>query len=149
MDKHFFFYKDCTSCVINSGYAAPFFNIRGVRQGCPLSLYLFIICIELLAVRNDPNLEGISILNCDAEKEIKISLYADDTTLLLPGREETLPSSDRHFQQISNILLFNSKSLEMRSFEDRIFTKFKCSLKPGFHIIAPVATVANKITQRQ
>ena len=97
MDKHFF-YKNCTSCVINSGYAAPFFNIRGVRQGCPLSLYFFIICIELLAVRNDPNLEGISILNCDAEKEIKISLYADDTTLLLPGREETLPSSDRHFQ---------------------------------------------------
>ena len=43
-----------------------------------------------IAIRNDPNLEGNSILNCDAEKEIKISLYADDTTLLLPGKEEAL-----------------------------------------------------------
>ena len=87
------FYQDCTSRVINNGYASPFFNIcRGVRQGCPLSPHLCIICIELLAIaiRNDPNLEGISILKCDAEKEIKISLYADDTTLLLPGKEEAL-----------------------------------------------------------
>ena len=26
------FYQDCTSCVINNGYASPFFNIyKGVR----------------------------------------------------------------------------------------------------------------------
>ena len=45
------FYKDISSCVINNGHASPFFDIsRGVRQGCPFSPYLFVICIELLAI---------------------------------------------------------------------------------------------------
>ena len=112
------FYQDCTGCVINNCYASPFFNIcRGVRQGCPLFPYLFIICIELLAVaiRNDPNLKGISILNCDVEKEIKISLYADDTTLLLPGKEEVLRQAIGIFNKfrISSGLTLNLSKCEV------------------------------------
>jgi hypothetical protein len=52
-----------------------------VRQGCPLSAYLFITVIETLAnkIRNDTTIKGILIDN----KEIKISLLADDATCFL------------------------------------------------------------------
>ena len=50
------FYTDISSCVINNGFASPFFKLkRGVRQGCPLSELLFVLAIELLAlaIKND------------------------------------------------------------------------------------------------
>ena len=87
------FYKDISSCVINNGHASPFFDIsRGVRQGCSLSPYLFVICIELLAIsiRNDSSLRGIPIIDTGVNREAKVSLYADDTTLLLPRNETAL-----------------------------------------------------------
>ncbi len=79
-------YKDIESMVINNGNSGKLFKLqRGVRQGCPLSTYLFITALETLAnkIRNEKNIKGIKIDN----KEIKISLLADDITLILSELE--------------------------------------------------------------
>ncbi len=54
---------------------------REVGLGCPLSAYLFITALETLAnkIRNNKNVKGIKI----DKKELKISLLADDITLIL------------------------------------------------------------------
>ena len=69
------------SAVLNNGFSTNYFALsRGVRQGCPLSPYLFIVAVELLAckIRQDKEIQGINIF----QREFKISQFADDTTLL-------------------------------------------------------------------
>ena len=76
------FYTDCSSCVVNNGYASAFFKLqRGVSQGCPLSGSLFVLCAEILAnaIRSKADIQGINIYG----KEFKISQYADDTTVFV------------------------------------------------------------------
>ena len=77
------FYTNISSCVLNNGHASKHFLLeRGVRQGCPLSGVLFVIAIELLAqsIRCSKEIKGIII---DEHNEVKLSQYADDTTVLL------------------------------------------------------------------
>ena len=75
-------YNDIFTAMINDGYISTWFQPeRGVRQGCPISPYLFIHAVETLSskIREDKTIKGISINGT----EIKISQHADDTTCFI------------------------------------------------------------------
>ena len=111
------FYNDAQSCVINNGHMSEFFKIeRGVRQGCPLSPYLFILAIEVLykSVQNDDNIKGITLYN----REIKNTAFADDATFMMDGSKKTfttLINKIDSFSKISGLKLNSSKSIILRS----------------------------------
>ena len=80
------FYKNIQSCEINNGLSSEYFNLtRGVRQGDPLSPYLFLLAVETLAItiRENVEIKGIVI----DKQETKLSQYADDTTAVLSDTE--------------------------------------------------------------
>ena len=87
------FYHDIESCVLNNGWESNFFELtRGVWQGCPLSPCLFILSAELMAenVRKTKEIGDSTVCG----EEIKLIQYADDTTFILDGSEESLRESD-------------------------------------------------------
>ena len=76
------FYKNIQSCIINNGTTSDFFILeRGVRQGDPLSPYLFVLAAEALAIaiRQNKAIIGINI----GKEETKLLQYADDMTATL------------------------------------------------------------------
>ena len=73
------FYKNVSSCILNNGFFSESFLLeRGVRQGDPLSPYLFVAAVEILAIaiRSDSNIRGVKV----GDEETKILAYADDMT---------------------------------------------------------------------
>ena len=104
------------SCVSNSGWHTDWFNMyTGVRQGCPLSALLFVLATEILAcrLRSSNKLAGISIKGCN--REIKLSLFADDITVFLRDTKSVynLIHEIDKFSSISNLRLNKDKTKAM------------------------------------
>ena len=56
------FYNNIETCIINNRHTTEFFKPeRGVRQGCPLSPYLFIVAAEImsLAIKQNGEIVGV------------------------------------------------------------------------------------------
>ena len=72
--------------ILNGGKLKPFPLRSGTRQGRPLSLLLFNIVLEVLAsaIREEKEIKGIQI----GKEEVKLSLFADDTTLYIENPKD-------------------------------------------------------------
>ncbi len=80
-------YKDINSSVLLQFDTSNRFPInRRVRQGCEISPFLFLLVVELLSlnIRNNADIKGVTIF----DREIRISQFADDTTLFLENTNQ-------------------------------------------------------------
>ena len=76
-------YKDITSqVIINNALTEKIKIERGVRQGCPLSMLLFVLAsVPLIEMTKDNRkIEGYQTKR---NSQIKIQSYADDNTFLI------------------------------------------------------------------
>ena len=106
------FYTNISSCIVNNQTSSAYFNIkRGVRQGDPLSSYLFILVVEILSinVRNDKNIRGVS---CQGT-EIKLVQYADDTT----GIFKDVESANNFLQMVNTFSEISGLKLNVEKTE--------------------------------
>ena len=79
-------YHGALLAVCNNGYTSEWFNCnRGTFQGSPLSGLLFNLVGEMLAnrIRRESSVQGITISGI----EVKIGMYADDTTMFLDSQQ--------------------------------------------------------------
>ena len=77
-------YNSVTSSVKVNGWLTAFINLdRGLRQGCALSMPLYILTAEVLAThsRANPAIKGIRPPHTTSD--VKLSQYANDTSLFL------------------------------------------------------------------
>ena len=108
------FYANIKSCVVNNGLCSDYFELtRGVRQGDPLSPYLFLLAVETLAIaiRANEEIKGI-VIN---QEETKLLQYPYDTTAVLADLElaQKLFQLLDKFKELSGLKVNSSKTERM------------------------------------
>ena len=104
-------YTEASSQVQINGYRSSSFRIDcSIRQGCPLSMTLFMICIDPLLRRLEERLKGISLNR--GTGRIAVIAYADDVTVILtdPAEIHVVDRVIQEYEQASGARLNRRKS---------------------------------------
>ena len=76
---------------------------RGLRQGCPLSMILYIIFAEIFLenIRQNNGIKGVVI----GKKELKTCAFADDTTIYIGSNSSLahLETKLMHFEKATDV----------------------------------------------
>ena len=78
--------------VIQCGKLSESYSIlRDTRQGDRIAAYLFIFCAEIVSIliKQNNSVDGTTLFG----KEHKLTQFADDTTLFLSGKKESLQAA--------------------------------------------------------
>ncbi|CAI5463491.1 unnamed protein product [Closterium sp. Yama58-4] len=98
-----------TKLLVNGWLGEGLEVVSGVTQGCPLAPYLFLCAVEPLAQEIERAKLGLS----KDEQRLNYLGYADDTTLVLQGKEQIVSAEkilDR-FERVSGLATNKSKSV--------------------------------------
>jgi len=103
-------YNGCSSSVKLKKGTSERFNIsRGIREGCPVSPFLFFLVAQTMAthIKMSPFL-GINAVG----KNLKICQLADDTAIFLSDRNQIMPAvnSIKKFSDVSGLVMNINKS---------------------------------------
>ena len=106
------FCSDKKSCIQINGNLTDQFHIgKGIRQGCPLSMMIYVIFKEALYqyIKSYITIKGIQLPN---NNTLKISGYADDTNLFTIDHESILNifSIIRKFESATGAILNKNKT---------------------------------------
>jgi hypothetical protein len=104
-------YEGATSVAQINGYVSREIPIRrSIRQGCPLSMLLFALCIDPFIRRLEEEI-GRCRRNTHGRREVVVA-YADDVTIILraPAELAVVDKVTREFELASGALLNTTKS---------------------------------------
>ena len=99
-------YNKPTANTILNGEKLKAFPLRsGTRQGCPLSLLLFNIVLEVLAtaIREEKEIQRIQV----GKEEVKLSLFADDMILYIENPKDSIRKLLELLSEFSKVTGYN------------------------------------------
>ena len=107
-------YEGATSSVQINGHTSSPIRIRySIRQGCPLSMQLFALCMNSLLCLLDERLTGIQLRR--RSKKTTVVAYADDVTIFVTSPADIQPIQEaiRCYQPAPGARLNIEKSIAM------------------------------------
>ncbi|XP_052109895.1 uncharacterized protein LOC127741467 [Arachis duranensis] len=135
------------SVLVNGSPTKPFMMERGLRQGDPLSPFLFVLVVDVLhrMVREAVNNGRISPLLVGRDNiELSHLQFADDTILFCPPEEETVKNYQRLlrcFELMSGLSINFDKSSLIPINCDQLWVRRMCRLLECKEAALPVRKV--------